>query len=208
MATRCCCGRRRAGAACSRPCAPISTFSSASRARRRRSSGLTPWYDCAAAPRSARRKGRENEVEALEDKADLMASDVGQFPSVRFLMGTPSRKYSPWVGTSRQPRMFIIVDFPLPDCPMMATNSPRSIERLTPSSAWTSFSSPRRRFYRCRPAESDSWPASRRVEAAALLHAARHGAAEIAARAALELIRRCPFQILAGTAAADGAFCW
>ena len=31
--------------------------------------------------------------------------------------------------------MFIMVDLPDPDDPMMATNSPRSIETLTPCSA-------------------------------------------------------------------------
>ena len=33
--------------------------------------------------------------------------------------------------------MFIAVDLPEPDGPMMATNSPRSIDRLTPASALT-----------------------------------------------------------------------
>ena len=36
--------------------------------------------------------------------------------------------------------MFIRVDLPEPDAPMMATNSPRSIVRLTPRSARTSLS--------------------------------------------------------------------
>ena len=34
------------------------------------------------------------------------------------------------------------VDFPEPDWPMMATNSPRSMDRLTPLSARTSLSFP------------------------------------------------------------------
>src|SRR5262252_1329488 len=37
--------------------------------------------------------------------------------------------------------MFIIVDLPEPDGPMMATYSPSAMSRLTPSSAWT-FSVP------------------------------------------------------------------
>ena len=36
----------------------------------------------------------------------------------------PLRKYSPSVGTSSAPMMFIQVDLPEPDCPTMATNSP------------------------------------------------------------------------------------
>ena len=42
---------------------------------------------------------------------------------------------------SRQPSMFINVDLPEPDEPMIATNSPRSIVSDTPSSAWTARSS-------------------------------------------------------------------
>ena len=36
--------------------------------------------------------------------------------------------------------MFMSVDFPEPDAPMIATNSPRSIRRLTPRRAWISWS--------------------------------------------------------------------
>ncbi|CUQ41756.1 Uncharacterised protein [Flavonifractor plautii] len=61
---------------------------------------------------------------------------------VRSRMGVPSRRYSPRVGTSRQPRMFIIVDLPEPEVPMMATNSPWSMLSVTPSSALTWFSCP------------------------------------------------------------------
>src|SRR5208282_2857767 len=52
----------------------------------------------------------------------------------------PSNTYWPLVGRSRQPMMFIIVDLPEPDDPMMATNSPRSTETLTACSARTSVS--------------------------------------------------------------------
>ena len=38
--------------------------------------------------------------------------------------GCPLRKYVPDVGVSRQPIIFISVDFPLPEWPTMATNSP------------------------------------------------------------------------------------
>ena len=46
----------------------------------------------------------------------------------------------PEVGTSRQPMMFIAVDLPDPEEPTMATNSPWSMARLTPSKAWTASS--------------------------------------------------------------------
>ena len=51
---------------------------------------------------------------------------------------SPPRRYSPSVGTSRAPIMFMRVDFPLPDLPTMATNSPLSIFRLMSSLARTS----------------------------------------------------------------------
>jgi len=41
----------------------------------------------------------------------------------------------PDVGVSRAPRMCIKVDLPEPDGPMMATNSPFSILKLTPARA-------------------------------------------------------------------------
>ena len=52
----------------------------------------------------------------------------------------PSKKYWPLVGRSRQPMMFIIVDLPDPDDPMMATNSPAATETLTACRACTSVS--------------------------------------------------------------------
>ena len=60
--------------------------------------------------------------------------------SVISLTSWPSRRYSPSVGTSRAPMMFISVDFPLPDFPTMATNSPFSMVREIPSLARTSSS--------------------------------------------------------------------
>ena len=36
---------------------------------------------------------------------------------------SPSSRYSPLSATSRQPMMFISVDFPLPEGPKMDTNS-------------------------------------------------------------------------------------
>jgi hypothetical protein len=44
------------------------------------------------------------------------------------------------LGVSRQPMMFIAVDLPDPEGPMIATNSPAVNVRSTPSSAWTAAS--------------------------------------------------------------------
>ena len=45
--------------------------------------------------------------------------------------------------------MFISVLLPLPDAPMIATYSPRSITKLTPRSACTAVVAGRRRSWRC-----------------------------------------------------------
>jgi HlyD family secretion protein len=55
------------------------------------------------------------------------ASSFFQRPSTR----TPSSAYDPDVGVSRHPIMFISVDFPEPDAPMIATSSPRVTFRST-----------------------------------------------------------------------------
>ena len=50
---------------------------------------------------------------------------------------TPSSRKRPPVGRSRQPKVFIIVLLPEPLAPMMATNSPGWMVRVTPRTAWT-----------------------------------------------------------------------
>src|SRR5256885_3937175 len=57
--------------------------------------------------------------------------------SERSLTSRPESRYRPEVGTSRQPTMFINVDFPEPDCPTMATNSFRSMRTSMLRSAGT-----------------------------------------------------------------------
>ncbi len=64
------------------------------------------------------------------------------WPSVIVATSSPPNLYWPVVGMSRQPRMFMSVDFPDPDAPMTATNSPRSMRRLTSSTALTATSPP------------------------------------------------------------------
>ena len=49
--------------------------------------------------------------------------------SLFWAMSFPSRKYSPEVGLSKQPIIFISVVLPEPEGPMMATYSPSSTER-------------------------------------------------------------------------------
>ena len=69
---------------------------------------------------------RGEQVEALEHEAEEMAPQqralvAPQRPDVDALEADTI----PSVGVSRQPMMFIAVDLPEPDGPMMATNSPR-----------------------------------------------------------------------------------
>ena len=52
-------------------------------------------------------------------------------------MSVPSKITCPLVGLSIQPIMFIIVLFPLPEGPIMATHSPFSTVRLTFCNAFT-----------------------------------------------------------------------
>ena len=61
--------------------------------------------------------------------------------SLSFDNSVPSTKTLPEVGTSRPPIIFNNVDLPLPEVPTMATNSPFSTERLTPSNAFVIFGS-------------------------------------------------------------------
>ena len=53
---------------------------------------------------------------------------------------SPSSQYSPEVGRSRQPRMFISVLLPDPEAPIRATSSPRATVTETPLSTGTSMS--------------------------------------------------------------------
>ena len=52
----------------------------------------------------------------------------------------PSSQYSPEVGRSRQPRMFISVLLPDPEAPIRATSSPWATLRETPLSTGTAMS--------------------------------------------------------------------
>src|SRR4051812_36590827 len=62
--------------------------------------------------------------------------------SVRVATSVPSSRYSPRLGTSRQPRMFIRVDLPDPDEPITATYSPADTLSDTPLRACTAVPPP------------------------------------------------------------------
>jgi hypothetical protein len=115
--------------------APASpTEASAARARRDASAALA-----AVQQRQLdilQRRGARQQVEALEDEAEVTAAQPGALVAVQLLHRTPRNRYSPLVGVSRQPRMFMAVDLPEPLGPITATNSPGMMRRLTPRSAW------------------------------------------------------------------------
>jgi hypothetical protein len=74
----------------------------------------------------------------MKPKRSRRSAASSSGPSV--LTSRPSMTKRPAVGLSRQPSTFMSVLLPEPDWPMMATYSPASMRRLTPSSARTSLS--------------------------------------------------------------------
>ena len=78
------------------------------------------------------RGGARQQVEALEDEAERPAAHLGQRVGVE--RARPPRRPAssrPVEGRSRQPRMFISVDLPEPEAPMMAANSPSTISQAS-----------------------------------------------------------------------------
>ena len=61
--------------------------------------------------------------------------------SLSFDNSFPFTLILPEVGVSNPPIMFSKVDLPLPEVPTMATNSPSSMDRVTPSNAFVMFGS-------------------------------------------------------------------
>ena len=81
------------------------------------------------------------QIESLEDEAELLIAQVGELDCGSAHRPACRRaSTSPDVGVSRQPSMFMSVDLPEPDAPMIAIISPRSALRSTPRSAWTTLS--------------------------------------------------------------------
>jgi len=99
------------------------TWASASRARALRSWVGTRLYTngtstfSTALSRGSRLKLWNTKPILRFRRLDSFASDIADTSS-------PSSQYSPRVGRSSAPRMFISVDFPEPDVPMIAQDSP------------------------------------------------------------------------------------
>jgi hypothetical protein len=74
----------------------------------------------------------------LEDETDFAVADISQLVVVEGFNRLSVQNIFTRGGQVRQPRMFISVDFPEPEGPMMATTSPRSILHETPAKARTS----------------------------------------------------------------------
>jgi hypothetical protein len=86
-------------------------------------------------------RGRaRQQVEALEDEADLAVADLGEAVARERRDIRAVEDERPRRGRSRQPAMFMNVDLPEPDGPRSATNSPGSTRTDTPRSARTSVS--------------------------------------------------------------------
>ena len=83
--------------------------------------------------------GARQQVEGLEDEADLAVADGGQLVVVHLRDDLARAGRScPRLGVSRQPMRFMRVDLPEPDGPITATYSLGAIVKLTPRRAWIS----------------------------------------------------------------------
>ena len=86
--------------------------------------------------------GAGQQVEGLEDEADLLVADAGELVVVELADQLAVEPVLPLEGVSRQPMRFIRVDLPEPEGPMMATYSLWRMDRETPRRAWTCCSEP------------------------------------------------------------------
>ena len=137
IATRCCWppesspGRWRAGRASPRV---STTWSSRSRSARRPASSSGSRMFCSAVSIG-------QQVEGLEDEADVVAAEEGQRGVVERRRARRRRRSRvPPVGWSSPARQCISVDLPEPDGPMMAVNRPAGRSRSTPRRACTAAS--------------------------------------------------------------------
>ena len=115
---------------------PRPTCSNTSRARACRSARETPAYTSGTSTFSIR-FSRGSRLYCWKMKPSISLRTAAS--SLRLILPTsrPLSRYTPWVGTSRQPMMFMQVDLPEPDWPTMATNSPLSIFMVMWSAAFT-----------------------------------------------------------------------
>ena len=89
-------------------------------------------------PHIVERRERREQVIGLEDEADVLAPDLGEFLGVGIRRSAwPPTRTVPLVGVSMQPRMESSVVLPLPDGPISSVSSPPVTARLTPLSACT-----------------------------------------------------------------------
>ena len=83
---------------------------------------------------------RGSRLKLWKTKPSLAVRTSARWLGVNWLISWPSSQYSPELGRSRQPRIFISVVLPEPDAPIRATISPRSMVSEMPLSTGTSTS--------------------------------------------------------------------
>ena len=81
--------------------------------------------------------GPGQEIETLEDETDLLIADLGQFVPAQTGDIRSFQKVLSLGGAVQAAQMFMKVDFPDPEAPMMAINSPAGMVRSTPLRAGT-----------------------------------------------------------------------
>ena len=80
------------------------------------------------------------QIESLKHETEKVPAQERTLAACQRANVDALEEYDPEVGVSRQPMMFIAVDLPEPDGPMMATNSPLPTLRSAPASACTAAS--------------------------------------------------------------------
>ena len=105
----------------------------------RRASGLRPAI--ASGSEDVLLRGqRRQQVEGLEDEADVAAAQAGELLSDIAVMSSPPIVHAAGVGRSSPASRCISVDLPEPDGPMTAVNWPAGTSSETPRSASTAES--------------------------------------------------------------------
>ena len=142
MATRCCCPPESwLGWWWARSLRPTSARASRARRCRSRARRPLPLYSSGSSTLSMALV-RGSRLKPWKTNPTFLLRAVARVFFDRVETSCPSRMYRPDVGRSRQPRMCMNVDFPEPDGPITATNSPVPISSDTPRRART-LTSPR-----------------------------------------------------------------
>ena len=138
IATRCCWPPESSeGVWAARSAKP--TRASAAKARSRRWAALTPEYSMGSSTFS-RALVRGSRLNCWNTKPIRRLRIEANWSFAMACTSSPANWYWPVVGRSRQPRIFIRVDLPDPEAPMMATKSPSTMSSDTPRSACTVWS--------------------------------------------------------------------